>query len=107
VRSRQEVRLSRPLAADYPLLDVFWTLAFVALWAVWVWTVIWALMDNFRRSDHGGVAKAIWTLFIIIAPILGMIVYITTRPVGDTYHHARPGDGAAYQPEAPSPAWRR
>ena len=48
-------------------------------------------MDNFRRSDHGGVAKAIWTVFIIVVPVIGIIAYITTRPVGDTYHHARPG----------------
>ena len=45
-----------PIAADYPLLEVFWTITLFAVFVVWVWLVVWLLMDNFRRDDHGGVA---------------------------------------------------
>jgi predicted PurR-regulated permease PerM len=69
-----------PLAADYPLLEVFWTIALVSLWAVWIFTVIWTLADNFGRHDHGGVAKAVWTVVIILFPLLGVLTYLITRP---------------------------
>jgi predicted PurR-regulated permease PerM len=66
--------------ADYPLLEVFWTIAFVSLWALWIFTVIWSLVDNFRRRDHGGWAKAVWTVFIIFLPVLGILAYLISRP---------------------------
>lgn len=65
---------------DYPLLEAFWTIALVALWALWIFLVIWTLLDNFRRSDHGGWSKALWTLFIIFLPLLGIIAYVVARP---------------------------
>ncbi len=87
-----------PIAADYPLLEIFWTIIFVALWAVWIWAVIWSLIDNWRRDDHSGWMKAAWTVFIIIVPILGFIVYMIARPTRDIYG-ARPGDPDAYRPQ--------
>jgi predicted PurR-regulated permease PerM len=66
--------------ADYPLLEVFWTIAFVSLWALWIFTVIWSLVDNFRRRDHGGWAKAVWTVFIIFLPVIGILAYLISRP---------------------------
>ena len=68
------------LAADYALLAVFWTIAFIALWALWLYLVISALMDNFRRVDHGGWAKAGWTVFIIFLPLIGVLVYVIAKP---------------------------
>jgi hypothetical protein len=69
------------LAYDYPLLGVFWTLLIVAFWVLVIFAIIWALFDNFRRRDHGGLAKALWFLFIIFLPIIGVFVYLIVRPV--------------------------
>lgn len=43
-----------PLAADYLLLEAVWTIAIIALWVIWIFIVVWTLIDNFRRSDHSG-----------------------------------------------------
>jgi hypothetical protein len=64
------------LAADYPFLDVFWTMVLFFLWVAWIWTLIVVLGDVFRRHDIGGWGKAAWTLFIIVLPFLGVLVYL-------------------------------
>lgn len=68
------------LAYDYPLLGVFWTMAFFMMWVVWIFAAIWSFIDNFRRHDHHGFAKAIWALFIILVPFLGVFAYLVSRP---------------------------
>ena len=69
------------VAYDYPLLGVFWSLLMFALFVVWIFIVIWCFIDNFRRHDHSGVAKALWFLFIVFVPVIGVLAYILTRPV--------------------------
>ena len=68
------------LAYDYPLLGLFWTLLEIAVLVIWIIIVIRVFIDNFERRDHGGFAKAMWTLFIIFVPIIGVLAYIITRP---------------------------
>ena len=68
------------LAYDYPLLGVFWTLMLLFLFVVVGFVVIYTLIDNFRRSDHGGIAKAGWALLIVVLPLFGALIYILTRP---------------------------
>jgi hypothetical protein len=68
------------LAYTYPLLGVFWTITMFFLWAAWIYVVIWVFMDNFRRHDHSGWAKALWTIAIIFVPILGVFFYLIARP---------------------------
>jgi predicted PurR-regulated permease PerM len=68
------------LAADYPLLNIFWTISIFFLWAAWIFIVIWVFIDNFRRRDHSGGMKALWTFFIIFVPIFGVLVYLIARP---------------------------
>jgi hypothetical protein len=72
------------LAADYPFLDIFWTMAIFFAWVIWIWLLIMVLADNFRRPDHSGWAKAGWTLFVIFLPLLGVLVYMITAPKQDT-----------------------
>ena len=69
-----------PLAVDYPFLDILWSMLIFALLVMYVWVVIMCLADNFRRHDHGGGAKAAWTLFIIFFPLLGVLTYMIARP---------------------------
>ena len=68
------------LATDYPFLDILWTMIIFAFFVMYIWIVIMVLADNFRRTDHHGWAKAGWTIFIIWAPILGVLVYMIARP---------------------------
>jgi len=64
------------LAADYPFLDIFWTMLVFFLWIMWFWLLIVILTDVFRRRDISGWGKAGWVLFVIILPFLGVLVYL-------------------------------
>ena len=68
------------LAYDYPLLGVFWTLVLFSLFFLVVFTVLWAFVDNLRRRDHGGWAKAGWAILILFLPLFGVFVYLIARP---------------------------
>ncbi len=65
---------------DYPLLGVFWSLVMFSVLVIVIFTVIYAFIDNFRRRDHGGWAKAVWALVIVILPLLGTLIYLVARP---------------------------
>ena len=71
------------LASDYPFLDIFWTMTIFFAWVIWIWLLIMVLSDNFRRHDHSGFSKAMWTLFVIFLPLLGVLVYMIARPSED------------------------
>ena len=77
------------LATDYPFLDIFWTMCIFFAWVIWIWLLILVLSDNFRRRDHGGFAKAMWTLFVIFLPLLGVLIYMIARPPEDESMMAR------------------
>ena len=67
------------LAADYPFLDIFWTMLIFFSWAIWIWMVFRVLADLFGRHDLSGWAKSAWVVFVIVVPFLGVLVYITTN----------------------------
>ncbi len=69
-----------PLAYDYPFLDIFWTLCIFFAFVIWIFLLIMVVIDNFKRHDHSGWAKAGWTLFIIILPLFGVLIYMIARP---------------------------
>ena len=69
------------LAYDYPLLGVFWSLLMFSFFVLWIFIVIWCFIDNFRRKDHHGFAKALWFVFIVFLPFIGVFSYLVTRPV--------------------------
>ena len=66
-------------AADYPFLDIFWTMLIFFMWVIWIWILVTVLIDLFRRHDISGWGKAAWTLFVIILPFLGVFVYLITQ----------------------------
>ena len=69
----------------FPLLSIFWTmLMFFGLFMM-IFFIIWCFIDNFRRRDHHGVAKALWTIVILMIPILGALIYIVARPAAANY----------------------
>ena len=71
-----------PMAADYPFLDVFWSMIIFFFWVIWIWIVVTVLIDIFRRSDIGGFSKALWVVFVVILPWLGVLVYLIAQHDG-------------------------
>jgi hypothetical protein len=68
------------LAYDYPLLSLFLLVCWFFLIFAIFFGVIWAFIDNFRRHDHSGWAKAGWAFLILIFPLFGMLIYLGARP---------------------------
>ena len=66
-------------ASSYPLLNVFWTIFEFFLWIIWIWILIWIFIDIFRSHDLSGWAKALWFLFVLFIPLIGVLVYLIVR----------------------------
>jgi hypothetical protein len=64
---------------EYPLLDVFWTMLYLFLWILWIFLLIRILTDVFRSPDLSGWGKALWTIFIVILPLIGVLAYLIVR----------------------------
>ena len=67
------------IAAQYPFLSIFWTMLILVAWVIWIWMVITILVDVFSRKDISGWAKAGWTVFVIILPFVGVLIYLITQ----------------------------
>ncbi len=67
------------LAYDYPLLGFFWTMFIVFLWFAWLMLLFRVIADLFRTHDMGGLSKALWALFVIVVPYLGVFIYLIVR----------------------------
>ena len=82
---------------QYPILDFFLTMLYFFLFVIWIWLLIMVFMDIFRSHDMGGWAKALWAIFIIVLPFLGVFVYLIAR--GGKMHE-RAAEQAAQQQKA-------
>ena len=82
---------------QYPILDFFLTMLYFFLFVIWIWLLIMVFMDIFRSHDMGGWSKALWAIFIIILPFLGVFVYLIAR--GGKMHE-RAAQEAAQQQKA-------
>jgi ABC-type multidrug transport system fused ATPase/permease subunit len=67
------------IAYNYPILNLIWTMFMFFVFVLWIWLLISVFMDIFRSHDLGGGAKALWVLFLIILPFLGVFVYLIAR----------------------------
>ena len=70
------------LAADYPFLDILWTMFIFFLFVIWIWILITVFSDIFRRKDIGGGTKTLWIIFVIALPYLGVFVYLIANHDG-------------------------
>jgi hypothetical protein len=68
------------LADEFTFLDVIWSMILFGLFFMWIWIVVMTFADIFRRNDMSGWAKALWSVFIIFLPFLGVFMYMITRP---------------------------
>jgi hypothetical protein len=73
--SRDQTR-PMPIAADYPFMDVFWSILVFFLWVAWLLLLFRVFADVFRRHDISGWGKAAWSVFVIFLPFLGVLVYL-------------------------------
>jgi Short C-terminal domain/Phospholipase_D-nuclease N-terminal len=77
------------VAANYPFLDVVWTMFVFFAWVIWIWLLFIILGDIFRRHDVSGWSKAAWVLFVIILPFIGVLVYLGVNGAGISERNER------------------
>jgi hypothetical protein len=77
------------IAADYPFLDILWTMIIFFAWVAWIWIAITVFSDVFRRHDLSGWGKAGWTIFVILLPFLGVLVYLIANSKGMAERNAK------------------
>jgi hypothetical protein len=83
------------IAYTYPLLSIFWTMLEFFLFFLWIWLLIVIFSDIFRSHDMGGLAKALWVIFVIILPFLGVLIYLIAR--GGSMHERAAAQAANQQ----------
>jgi type VI protein secretion system component VasK len=66
-------------ANEFGLGEVFWSMVWFFLFVIWIWLLIVVFGDVFRSRDLTGWGKALWTIFIIVLPYLGVFVYLIAR----------------------------
>ena len=84
------------MLASYPFLDVFWSMLIFFMFLIWLMILFRVFADIFRRHDIGGGAKALWIIFVIVVPFLGVLIYLLTQNDGMTQ---RATEGAQAQQE--------
>ena len=70
------------VAADYPFLDLMWTMLVFFVWIAWIMLLFHILGDIFRRRDASGFTKTLWVIFVIVVPFLGVLVYVIANGSG-------------------------
>ena len=68
----------------YPFLGVFWSMCIFFLFVIWLMILFRVFADIFRRHDVGGGTKTLWVIFVIVAPFLGVLIYLLTQNQGMT-----------------------
>ena len=61
---------------DYPILGFFWSMLFIFLWVAWIFLLFRIIADIFRNHEMGGFAKALWLIFVVVLPFLGVLMYV-------------------------------
>jgi hypothetical protein len=72
------------IAADYPFLEVLWTMFVFFAFIIWFWILITIFADIFRRKDASGFTKVLWIVFVIVLPFLGVFIYLIANHDGMT-----------------------
>ena len=85
------------LAADYPILNVFWTIMIFFIWVIWFWLLITVFIDIFRRQDLSGWIKTLWVIFVIVIPYIGVFIYLITQGRHMAERNARDAQAAQAQ----------
>jgi hypothetical protein len=86
-----------PIAADYPFLNILWTMLIFFTWVVWIWMMVVILTDVFRRRDISGGGKAVWIIFLIVLPFIGVLTYLIFQHEGMAERQAEAARGQKTQ----------
>ncbi len=70
------------VAYDFPLLGIWWSMMIFFLWLAWIVLLVRTFADIFRNHKLGGWSKAFWSIFVIVVPFLGVIVYLIAHGDG-------------------------
>ena len=85
------------IGADYPFLDVLWTLIVIFAWVIWFWLLIVVFSDLFRRKDISGWGKAAWIIFVIVLPYIGVLAYLIAQHQGMADRNTKDAQAAQTQ----------
>ena len=80
--SSKEFSVLADSSSSYPFLSALWLMIVFFAFIIWIWLLITVFADIFRRRDIGGGMKAIWIIFVIIAPYLGVLIYLIAEHNG-------------------------
>jgi hypothetical protein len=83
---------------SYPLLGAFWTILEIFLFVIWIWILIYVFIDIFRSRDLSGWGKALWFIFVLLIPLIGVLVYLIAR--GSSIHERAQQDARQQDQEA-------
>jgi len=86
-----------PIAADYPFLNILWSMIIFFAWVAWIWLMIMILSDVFSRRDLSGWGKAGWTIVLIVLPFLGALIYLIAQSDGMAQRRAEDAQGQKAQ----------
>jgi len=67
------------IAYTYPLLSLFWSFLILFGFIVWIWVLIMVFADIFRSPELSGFGKAMWFLFVLVVPLVGVVAYLIAR----------------------------
>lgn len=85
------------IAASYPFLGVFWDILVFFAWVIFIWLAITVMIDLFRRHDVSGVRKALWVVFIVVLPWIGVLTYLVINHTEMAERRARDSQAAHAQ----------
>jgi predicted PurR-regulated permease PerM len=71
-------------ATSYPFLNILWTTLIFFAWVIFIWIAVTVLIDVFRRHDISGWVKALWVIFVVVIPWIGVLVYLIANHDGMT-----------------------
>lgn len=84
-------------ATSYPFLNLLWDILIFFAWVIFIWIAITVLIDVFRRHDISGWSKALWVVFVVIIPWIGVLVYLIVNHAGMAERRARETQAANAQ----------
>ena|SRR6478735_11368440 len=82
---------------DYPFLNILWSMLIFFLFIAWIWMIVMIFGDIFRRHDVSGWVKAAWSIFIIVLPFLGVLIYLIAQGDGMAKRNAEAMQGQKAQ----------
>jgi hypothetical protein len=85
------------LAADYPFLNILWSMIIFFAWVAWIWVLVMIVSDLFRRHDKSGMGKAVWLVFLILIPFVGVLAYLIANGNGMAQRNAERTQAAQAQ----------